>query len=136
MLARSPMFATVPAHDFERAKRWYADKLGLTPFTEMGPGGAVYAPGGVAFMIYETEFAGTGKHTIATIVVDDIDKAMAEMRAKGVVFEEYSMGDKGPNTVDGVDRGDPSAVHAKDGRPDLLVRRQQSGADEAAVGPH
>ena len=127
MLARSPMFATVPAKDFERAKRWYAEKLGLTPVTDMGPGGAVYAPGGVAFTLYETEFAGTGKHTIATIVVDDIDKAMAEARAKGVVFEEYSMGDKGPNTVDGVDRGagdGGGAAWFKDSEGNILALTQ------------
>ena len=127
MVAQPPMFASVPAKDFGRAKRWYEEKLGLTPVTDMGPGGAVYAPGGVPFTIYETEFAGTGKHTIATFVVDDIDKAMAEMRATGVVFEDYAMGDKGPNTVNGVDRGagdGGGAAWFKDSEDNILAVTQ------------
>ena len=82
MLDQMPLFANVPAKDFERAKRWYEEKLGLTPSVDMGPGGAVYTPGGVTFLLYQTEFAGTGKHTIGTFVVGDIDEAVAAMRAK------------------------------------------------------
>jgi catechol 2,3-dioxygenase-like lactoylglutathione lyase family enzyme len=122
MLAQSPLFASVPAKDFERAKRWYKEKLGLEPTMDTGPGGAVYSPGGVTFLLYETEFAGTGKHTIAIIVVDDIDQAMTDMRAKGVVFEDYAMGDKGPNTVNGVDKDESGMAAAwfKDSEDNIL----------------
>jgi catechol 2,3-dioxygenase-like lactoylglutathione lyase family enzyme len=120
------MFASVPAKDFERAKRWYKEKLGLEPTMEMGPGGAVYSPGGVTFLLYETEFAGTGKHTIAAILVDDIDRAMTELRGNGVVFEEYAMGDKGPNTVNGVDRDESGMAAAwfKDSEDNILSLTQ------------
>ena len=64
-----------PAKDFERAKRWYAGEARPDArHVDMGPRRAVYAPGGVTFLLYQTEFAGTGKHTIATFVVDDIDQ--------------------------------------------------------------
>ena len=127
MLDQMPLFANVPAKDFERAKRWYEEKLGLTPTVDMGPGGAVYTPGGVTFLLYETEFAGTGKHTIGTFVVGDIDKAVEAMRAKGVVFEDYAMGDKGPNTVDGIDRGageGGGAAWFKDSEDNILALTQ------------
>ena len=127
MLAQSPMFANVPAQDFQRAKRWYEEKLGLTPTMDMGPDGAVYSPAGVTFLLYKTEFAGTGKHTIATIVVEDIDRAMTEMRAKGVSFEDYAMGDKGPNTTNGVDRDAASGMAAawfKDSEGNILALTQ------------
>lgn len=127
MLDQMPLFANVPAKDFERAKRWYQEKLGLTPAVDMGPGGAVYAPGGVTFLLYQTEFAGTGKHTIGTFVVGDIDKAVAELRAKGVVFEDYAMGEKGPNTVDGIDRGagdGGGAAWFKDSEDNILAVTQ------------
>ena len=126
MLDQTPLFANVPAKDYERAKRWYQEKLGLTPAVEMGPGGGVYAPGGVTFLLYETEFAGTGKHTVGTFVVADIDQAMTDLRARGVVFEDYAMGDKGPNTVNGVDR-DESGMAAswfKDSEDNILALTQ------------
>jgi len=126
MLDQTPLFANVPVKDYERAKRWYQEKLGLSPSMEMGGGGGVYSPGGVTFLLYQTEFAGTGKHTIGTFVVGDIDQAMADLRARGVVFEDYAMGDKGPNTVNGVDR-DASGMAAawfKDSEDNILALTQ------------
>ena len=35
-------------------------------------------------------------------VVPDIDAAMRDLRAKGVIFEDYAMGDEGPTTENGV----------------------------------
>ena len=126
MLANAPIFANVPAKDFERAKRWYADKLGLNPTMDM-PGGGVYSAGGVTFFLYATEFAGTGKHTIATFIVDNIDRKTDELRAKGVVFEEYQMGDKGPNTVNGIDRDTEAGMAVawfKDSEGNILALTQ------------
>ena len=51
--------------------------------------------------------AGTGKHTLGGWVVPNIDDAMRELRANGVTFEEYALGDQGPTTENGVSR-DPS----------------------------
>jgi len=126
MLDQSPMFANVPAKDFERAKRWYQEKLGLTPSMDMGGGSAVYSPGGGTFLLYQSEFAGTGKHTVGTFVVGDIDQAMADLRATGVVFEDYAMGDRGPNTVNGVDRDESGMAAAwfKDSEDNILALTQ------------
>jgi catechol 2,3-dioxygenase-like lactoylglutathione lyase family enzyme len=107
MLSDAPIFPTLPAHDIERAKAWYKDKLGLTPIRDLGVGGQLYSSGKALFVIYPTPFAGTGKHTLAGWVVADLDKEMAELRAKGVKFEDYAMGDQGPNTENGIAR-DPN----------------------------
>jgi catechol 2,3-dioxygenase-like lactoylglutathione lyase family enzyme len=127
MLDQSPLYANVPVKDFERAKRWYQEKLGLSPSMDMGgDSGAIYSPGGVTFLLYKTEFAGTGKHTIGTFVVSDIDQEMTDLRARGVVFEDYAMGDKGPNTVNGVDR-DASGMAAawfQDSEDNILALTQ------------
>ena len=126
MLDQTPLFANVPVKDYERAKRWYQEKLGLSPSMEMGGGGGVYSPGGVMFLLYQTEFAGTGKHTIGTFVVGDIDQAMADLRSRGVVFEDYAMGDKGPNTVNGIDRDESGMAAAwfKDSEDNILALTQ------------
>ena len=99
MLKDAQVFASIPAADMARARAWYEEKLGLTPDMDM-PDGGVYRCGDTAFVLYQTEFAGTGKHTVAGWNVQDLDKEMAELRARGVTFEDYDM----PNlkTVDGV----------------------------------
>jgi catechol 2,3-dioxygenase-like lactoylglutathione lyase family enzyme len=103
-LTNAPLFASLPAHDIERAKRWYADKLGLTPTMDLGVAGQLYQSGGINWLIYQTPSAGTAKHTLGGWVVPDIDAAMTELRAKGVKFEDYALGDQGPNTENGVAR--------------------------------
>jgi catechol 2,3-dioxygenase-like lactoylglutathione lyase family enzyme len=100
MLRDGQVFASIPAADLARAKAWYEEKLGLTPDMDM-PGGHLYRCGeGTAFLLYETAFAGTGQHTIAGWNVADLDAEMAELRRRGVVFEDYDM--PGLKTVDGV----------------------------------
>ena len=111
-LTDAPLFASLPAHDIERAKNWYADKLGLTPFLDMGPQGALYSSGGSQWLIYQTPMAGTGKQTVAGFIVPDLDESMRELRAKGVTFEEYAMGDEGPTTENGVARDESGVASA------------------------
>jgi catechol 2,3-dioxygenase-like lactoylglutathione lyase family enzyme len=80
---------TLPAADIERAKRWYQEKLGLSPATE-GPNGVFYAMGdGTRFILYPTPNAARGGHTQMGIATDDIAAEVAALKAKGVVFEEY-----------------------------------------------
>ena len=122
-LADAPIFASLPAHDIERAKRWYEDKLGLTPWMDLGSGGVIYRTGNSQFVIYETPSAGTGKHTLAGWVVPDIDATMEELRGKGVRFEDYALGDQGPTTENGVAR-DPNggaAAWFTDSEGNILV---------------
>ena len=91
MLNDSKVTANVPAVDLDRARSFYADKLGLTPVQE-GEGGLVYATaGGTSFFIYQTEFAGQAGHTIAQWHVDDIEAQVRDLKAKGVAFETYDM---------------------------------------------
>jgi len=91
--------AMIAASDLARAKAWYADKLGLQPVQEMG-GDLLYASGDSAFTVYLTSFAGTAKNTVAVWRVPDIRAEMAELRGRGVVFEDYDFGDW--KTEDGI----------------------------------
>ena len=111
-LADAPLFASIPAHDIERAKRWYEEKLGLVPLMDLGVAGQLYRTGGVSWLIYQTPSAGTGRHTLGGWVVPNVDEAMRDLRAKGVVFEDYDLGDQGPTTVDGVARGPDGGASA------------------------
>jgi predicted enzyme related to lactoylglutathione lyase len=125
-LTDAPLTASVPAHDIERAKRWYEEKLGVTPTQDLGPAGQLYSTGGTNWVIYQTPSAGTGKHTIAAWIVPDLEATVKELRAKGVKFEDYALGDQGPTTENGIAR-DPSggaAAWFTDSEDNILVITQ------------
>ena len=52
----------LPASDFERAKSWWADRVGMKPVDEF-EGGARYEVGATRFFIYPSQFAGTNEAT-------------------------------------------------------------------------
>ena len=80
---------TLPAADLDRAKNFYAEKLGLTPATE-SPGGVFYElAGGSRFILYPTPNPARAGHTQIGFATDDIDSEVKALQARGVVFEEY-----------------------------------------------
>ena len=92
MLSDSTVTANIPAGDLQRAKDFYADKLGLTPVQELFGEVLVYrTAGGTAFQVYRTEYAGQAGHTIAQWHVDDIESQVHDLKAKGVTFEKYDL---------------------------------------------
>jgi predicted enzyme related to lactoylglutathione lyase len=92
MLDSGTVTANVPAGDLNRARQFYAEKLGLTPYSEFEGLMLLYrTAGGTIFSIYETEYAGQAGHTIAQWHVDDVDAEVRDLKAKGVAFEQYDM---------------------------------------------
>lgn len=92
-----PMLA---ASNLERARAWYAEKLGLEPERDVDGGLLVYRSGQVHLSIYATASAGTARNTVAEWHVNDLRAELAALRARGVVFEEYDFGRN--RTVDGI----------------------------------
>jgi len=101
VITDAPIHPSLGTKDLARARAWYADKLGWEPTIEP-PGVLVYELGGgeSAFTIFETPFAGTARNTVMNWVVPDVRAEVARLRERGVVFEEYDLGDF--RTVDGV----------------------------------
>jgi catechol 2,3-dioxygenase-like lactoylglutathione lyase family enzyme len=98
------MIACVPVLDLARAKAFYEKKLGLVPKEEYGDGGLVYECGqGTVFFMYRSAGAGTSKANQAFWTVEDLDAEMADLRARGVKFEDYDL--PGLKTVNGVNIG-------------------------------
>jgi catechol 2,3-dioxygenase-like lactoylglutathione lyase family enzyme len=93
----TPMLA---ASNLDRARTWYAEKLGLEPYRAYDGELLVYRSGRTHLSIYATESAGTAKNTVAEWHVDDLRAEVAALRARGVVFEEYDFGSA--RTVDGI----------------------------------
>lgn len=99
MLDRFDVYATIPAQNLERAKSFYADKLGLKPDEER-PEGLRYRCGNGGFLLFESSGEPSGAHTQLGWDVDDLEAAVAKLRESGVVFEEYDM--PGFKTVNGI----------------------------------
>ena len=89
MLADHPVHTALPAVDLERARRFYAEKLELTPESEM-LGGLFYRCGeNSRFLLFPSQGKALGSHTQASWIVDDIEAEVAALKARGVIFEEY-----------------------------------------------
>jgi catechol 2,3-dioxygenase-like lactoylglutathione lyase family enzyme len=91
MFANDPIYPTLPAADLERAKRFYAEKLGLTPESEL-PGGLLYRCGKDSrFSVFPSEGEVGGTHTQALWLVEDVESEVAALKDRGIVFEEYDL---------------------------------------------
>jgi catechol 2,3-dioxygenase-like lactoylglutathione lyase family enzyme len=90
MLQNSHVSARIPVQDLARARRFYADKLGLVP-TEERPGGLRYQCASGWFALFESSGAPSGEHTQLAFEVDDLEGVVKELRRRGVVFEEYDV---------------------------------------------
>jgi catechol 2,3-dioxygenase-like lactoylglutathione lyase family enzyme len=99
VLEHSDVATRLPARDLERARRFYADKLGLEP-VEARPGGLLYCCGGGSFALFESAGTAAGSHTQMGWEVDDLEATVAALRARGVVFEEYDL--PGLTTLGGI----------------------------------
>jgi predicted enzyme related to lactoylglutathione lyase len=100
MLQDSPMYAYLPAKDVSRARKFYEGKLGFKARQEVA-GGVAYEFGkGTGCFLYPTPNAGTSMASQAFWQVDDIEREVTELKARGVKFEEYDMpGMKGRNSI-------------------------------------
>ena len=89
----------LPAQDMERARRFYSEQLGLEP-SEEREGGLLYRMGEGVFALFESSGASSGEFTQMGWEVDDIEAAVAELKDRGVAFEEVDA--PGLRTVDGI----------------------------------
>ena len=91
MLGDSMVVSTIPVTDLEQSKPFYRDVLGLrlldeTPFSIRFGAGR-----GTQLSIYKRPPVERG-HTVCHFEVDDIEAAVADLRSRGAVFEEYTSG--------------------------------------------
>jgi catechol 2,3-dioxygenase-like lactoylglutathione lyase family enzyme len=99
MLRNGRVATRLPTQDLERARAFYAEKLGLEPVEER-EGGLRYVGATGEFALFESAGTASGDHTQMGWEVDDIEATVRELRGRGVVFEEYDL--PGLVTVDGI----------------------------------
>lgn len=104
MLKDKSSSAIVAVSDLGRARDFYETALGLPLERTVSDCLLCFRTGGTLLNVYQSDFAGTNKaNAVVWDCGDDVDSIVAELKARGVVFDYF----------DGIDRdGD---VHVSDG---------------------
>lgn len=124
MLTKLEIHAALPVQDLDRAKKFYAEKLGFTPISET-PAGVDYQCKNSWFSLYPSQGGSTGEFTQAGWRTDNIEGEVAELKSRGVIFEEYDLPKfKTVNSI--VTIGPIRAAYFKDSEGNLLGLAQFS----------
>src|SRR5258705_5564065 len=91
MLSNAPIVPIIPVRDLARARKFYEEKIGLTPKQEYA-GGVFYECGkGSRVLMSPSPGAGTSQASAAFWAVEDVAAEVAALKSRGVTFEEYDM---------------------------------------------
>ena len=90
MFKHKKAFSSFSVNDISKAKAFYENILGLE--TKDNPMGVLelVIPGSNSIMLYPKPNHEPATFTVLNFPVEDIEKAVDELTAKGVVFEQYT----------------------------------------------
>ena len=93
MLSGHRISAVLVSTDLDTSRRFYEDTLGLTLSPETIKNHLLFeADDGMTLLVYGRANANQADHTQVRFWTTDIDKDVADLVERGVVFEEYDMG--------------------------------------------
>lgn len=95
MLKDSKAFSSFSVDDIEKAKDFYQNTLGLEVKTiNVGIDMLeIHTTGNNPIMVYPKDDHKPATFTVLNFPVDDLEKAVDELIARGVTFEQYDWGD-------------------------------------------
>lgn len=91
MLSNARYEAALPCSDLERAKSFYADKLGLTPADEQSAGAFYDGGDGTRFLLFRSTGSISGSHARIEFIVADVEAEVNDLKQRGVQFEVYDV---------------------------------------------
>ena|SRR5215212_2583418 len=91
MLTDSAAFSGFSVPDIEAARQFYGDTLGLRTEVNQEMGGmlTLHLGGGKDVVVYPKPDHAPATYTVLNFPVDDVDREVDELAAKGVRFERY-----------------------------------------------
>ena len=120
MLSDFDAMATVAVRNLPAAAQFYEGKLGFRAADEVAGGVAYDFANGTGCFLYPTSNAGTNRASQAFWRVDDIEREVADLKARGVTFEEYDQPEM--KTVNGIaTAGGARAAWFKDTEGNILA---------------
>jgi catechol 2,3-dioxygenase-like lactoylglutathione lyase family enzyme len=94
MLSDKDAAANIAVKDLAKAKKFYANTLGLTPVDTEGEELIVFTSGRSKINVYRSQYAGTNQATAVTWVVgEDLEGVVRALKDKGIHFEHYDIPD-------------------------------------------
>jgi catechol 2,3-dioxygenase-like lactoylglutathione lyase family enzyme len=91
VLASTQVTCMLPVKDLDRARRFYEGALQLAPLGAKPDGKFVYLCGGTEIALFPRPEGTKAEHTALSFRVPDIGRAIAELKSRGVVFDDYDL---------------------------------------------
>jgi catechol 2,3-dioxygenase-like lactoylglutathione lyase family enzyme len=129
MLSKAGIAAIVPVSNVDNAVDFYGGLLGLELDVRRDDlpenREAEFRAGDGKLVVYESVAAGQSRGTLAAFRVEDIEAVVAELRERGVVFEEYDLPDlKTENGIASI--GDLRAAWARDPDGNIIAFEERT----------
>jgi len=125
MLDKAPVTTMLPVIDLTRARHFYETKLGLHPLGSSPDGKFQYACGDATLALFPKPEGTKAEHTAVSFRVADVATEIADLKSRGVVFENYDF--PGLKTVDHVCvLGSEKAAWFKDTEGNLLCLHEET----------
>jgi catechol 2,3-dioxygenase-like lactoylglutathione lyase family enzyme len=138
MLTHAPIMTILPVRDLDRARDFYANRLGLAPVGSQPDGKFLFrAEGGALLALFPKPEGTKAEHTALSFEVDDIVREIRDLEGRGVSFHDYDL--PGFKTVEHVAiLGAEKAAWFNDTEGNILclhenLREAQPGAGEPAA---
>jgi catechol 2,3-dioxygenase-like lactoylglutathione lyase family enzyme len=127
MFADTKAFSGFAVDDVDRARKFYGDTLGLKTSVEHGLM-TLHLAGDRPTLVYPKPDHTPASYTILNFPVDDIDKAVDELAARGVQFERYENSDQDEKGImRGLERGEgPDIAWFRDPAGNIVSVLQES----------
>jgi catechol 2,3-dioxygenase-like lactoylglutathione lyase family enzyme len=105
MFTPDKAFSGFSVNDIDRARAFYAETLGMT-VTENDMGFLnLHLASGAVILIYAKDNHTPASYTILNFEVDDVDSAVHDLNARGVVTKIYADDEAVPTDENGIARG-------------------------------
>jgi catechol 2,3-dioxygenase-like lactoylglutathione lyase family enzyme len=123
MLQSAHAYTKLPASDPQRARAFYVETLGFTPEWEREGHIWLNHADGSSILVFPSAGKASGDHDQCGWIVDDIEAEVADLRSRGVTFEEFP----GLRFLDGVTvDGVFKAAWFRDSEGNLLSLRSRA----------
>jgi catechol 2,3-dioxygenase-like lactoylglutathione lyase family enzyme len=91
VLADTQVTCMLPVKDLARAREYYEGRLQLTPLGAKPDGKFIYRAGGTELALFPKPEGTKAEHTAVSFRVQNIARAIAELKSRGVVFDDYDL---------------------------------------------
>ena len=118
MFSQSKAFSSFSVDDIQKAKKFYEEVLGLQTESPMDML-AIKTSGNNDIFIYAKPNHEPATFTVLNFPVDDIEKTVDELIAKGITFEQYHFGEIDTDEK-GIAHGEPKIAWFKDPAGNIL----------------